>query len=589
MPAPSLADALTQAAQQFRAGNAGTAERLYRQALAADPSNADVWCHLATCCLVQNRLDDAVAAYEKAILHQPQFPEALNNLAVALSRLNRIDQAIKCFSRAAAQRPNWAEPFISLGNLHLNHDQMDLAAQSFACAVQAEPNNAEAHNLLASTIGKQGLREQAIAHFVEAIRLQPRYTEAHSNLLMALNYDPHISPEELLIEHRWWDRLHGQGLTEFPPHQNDRNPDRPLKVGYVSPDFRHHVAAGFILPIFEAHDPQQVQLFGYAEVAQPDTTTERFRARCHAWRSTCGKTDAQVAEQIRADGIDILVDLAGHTGGNRLGAFARRPAPMQISYLGYPNTTGLSAMGYRITDEIADPKDAQHSEHLVRLPGCWCCWSPPANAPEVAALPMQSNGRVTFGLTHKPPKLNEVMIPLFARVLKSVPGSRLLIFRNTLDESTKQRLLKAFAEQGIAADRLELASGSARDGAHLAVYSRIDISLDSLPWSGHATTCESLWMGVPMVTLRGDRHAGRMSASIITAVGLAELIAENADQYVEVATKLARDFERLSRLRSELRVKVKASPLCDAIAFTRQLESAYRAIWRQWCAQAAKS
>jgi predicted O-linked N-acetylglucosamine transferase (SPINDLY family) len=298
-----------------------------------------------------------------------------------------------------------------------------------------------------------------------------------------------------------------------------------------------------------------------------------------------------VVEQIRHDQIDILVDLAGHTGGNRLGVFAQRPAPVQVTYLGYPNTTGLAAIGYRLSDAVADPtqEPPDHcSEQIVRLPGCWCTWSPPANAPDVAPPPVRAKGHITFGSLHKPPKINDAMMDLWAKILHSVPGSRLLIFRNTLDISARERLTGEFRARGIASDRLDLNNGKVEESAsHLTLYHRIDISLDSLPWSGHATTCESLWMGVPMVSLRGNRHAGRMSASIMTALNLTELIAETPEQYVQMASRLAADVGRLTELRAELRNRMKTSPLCDAATFTRQLEATYRDLWRRWCQSAS--
>jgi predicted O-linked N-acetylglucosamine transferase (SPINDLY family) len=259
---------------------------------------------------------------------------------------------------------------------------------------------------------------------------------------------------------------------------------------------------------------------------------------------------------------------------------------VQVTYLGYPNTTGMSAVDYRLTDAIADPSGEPrcHSEELVRLPAAFCCFAPPEDAPAVTPLPCKKNGYVTFGLMHKLAKLNDGMLELWASVLRAVPDSRLFVFRNTLDKSVKDRLLREFGNRGIAAGRLDIESGAARDGAHLSLYGRFDISLDALPWSGHATTCESLWMGVPMVTQRGTRHAGRMSASILTAIDLKELIAETPGQFVQIAADLARDRDRLSQLRSELRERFKKSSLCDHAGFTRGLEAAYREMWRRWCA-----
>ncbi|HVT87787.1 MAG TPA: tetratricopeptide repeat protein [Tepidisphaeraceae bacterium] len=581
----SVMPALNQALELSRRGDHASAERICRQIVAAQPGNAKAWCHIGTCCLTANRLKEAGQAYEQALRAQPHFPEALNNLAVVHSRLNRVEQAAALFKEAINQRPNWAEPFISLGHLYTNNDRLDDAAQAFRSATLAEPRNAEAHNLLGSVLARMGVMDQARQRFSESIRLNPRYETAHSNLLLALNYDTKITSKELMAEHEWFDRLHGQGLMPVAPHLNLRDPNRPLRVGYVSPDLRRHAVAWFMLPVFLNHDPKQVQVFGYAQASESDAIAEQFRSRCVGWRVTVGRTDAQIAEQARADGIDILVDLAGHTGGNRLGAFGYRPAPVQVTYLGYPNTTGMSAIHYRLTDAVADPPGEErcHTEELVRLPGTFCCFAPPVDVPDVADLPSIANGYVTFGLLHKMSKFNAPMLDVWAAVMNAVPGSRLLGFRNTMDRSVRDRWTREFGNRGISADRLILENGSVKDGVHLTLYNKIDISLDALPWSGHATTCESMWMGVPMVTLRGTRHSGRMSASILTALDMPQLIAETPEQFVQIASELAKDRSRLAKMRSELRGRMQASTLCDAAGFTRRLETAYREMCRRWC------
>lgn len=343
-----------------------------------------------------------------------------------------------------------------------------------------------------------------------------------------------------------------------------------------------------MLPVLEAHDPKQVQIFAYVQQTEDDAISQKMRSFCAAWHPTVARSDAQAAEQIRNDRIDILVDLAGHTGGNRLGVFGHRPAPVQITYLGYPTTTGLSAVNYLLTDETLDPPGEPnwHSEELVRLPETWCCFVASENAPAVIDPPCLKNGFITFGWLHKLAKLNSPMIDVWANVVRAVPDSRLLIFRNTMDKSVRDRLAKEFSDRGVDPKRLSFTTGQYKEGFHLEMYQQIDISLDSLPWSGHATTCESLWMGVPMLTLRGQRHAGRMSSSILHALQLDEFIAENPEQYVKITSELARDTEKLKRLRHELRPRMQSSRLCDGKAFTRDLEATYRQLWRRWCQSA---
>lgn len=580
LPAP-----LQQALQLSQAGNHAEAEKVCKQALSTDPSDARIWCHLGTCYLSMNRFADAIKAYEQAVKRQPRFAEAVNNIGVAHARLGKVDLAIGTFMQARALRPQWAEPSISLGNLYVTHERFDEALEAYAYAARAEPNNPEPQTLMGSIYGRLGLLDEGLKHFREALRLNPRNSVAHSNLLLAMNYDPNADPAVVLNEHRWFDRLHGQGLAPIPPHVNSREPDRPLRIGYISPDLRRHAVAWFMLPVFQAHDPKQFKLYCYANQSDVDGISDHFRKHSAGWKQVPTVNDAQLTDMIRADGIDILVDLAGHTSGNRLGVMGRRPAPVQVTYLGYPNTTGLSAIDYWITDGIADPIDQPmySTETILRLPGCFCCFRPSADVPAVAPAPCVANGHVTFGLLHKMAKYNPMMLDLWTKVLDAVPQSKLLVHRDSLDKSVQERLLREFTTRGIDAGRIEFDKRSAKEGAHYATYGRIDISLDSLPWSGHTTSCESMWMGVPFITMRGKTHAGRMAASILQTVGVEELIAEDSAQFVRIAVDLAGDVERIKRYRTELREKLRGSALFDAKTFTRGLEAAYRQMWRTWC------
>jgi predicted O-linked N-acetylglucosamine transferase (SPINDLY family) len=315
--------------------------------------------------------------------------------------------------------------------------------------------------------------------------------------------------------------------------------------------------------------------------------TAELRQLCHHWRPTAGLSDEQLAAQVRSDGIDLLVDLAGHTAGNRLLTFARRPAPVLVSYLGYPGTTGLEAIGYRLADTVTDPPEepAFYAEELVRLPGAFCCYAPPAALPPPgAAPPSRTSGLVTFGSLHKLEKLNERVVDLWCQVLQAVPGSRLLLCRHTLDGTTAAWWVRQVAARGLAPRRLVPRRVEAVGMAHLAAYADIDVALDPFPWNGHATACEALWMGVPVVALRGPRHASRMVASVLTAVGLTELIAETPEEYCRLAVALAADEAQRAELRRTLRERLQTSPLCDGATFTRGLEAAYRQLWRRWCA-----
>lgn len=581
---PSSAIILAQ--QHARAGRNAEAEKIYREILRHYPNNAVAWHNLGMANWLQQRPREAILSVQKAVELAPDYVEAWNNLGALLSATDLIDDAIAALRKAAALKPNWAEPYINAGNMLRNRARYDEAIDFYRQAARTDPRNPEPHHILGSALARQGLRESARQHLTESLRLNPKDVVVNSSLCLLSNYDPNMSPAILRNEHEWWDRLQGQGMAKLAPHTNSRDPDRKLRVGYVSPDFRVHPVARFMVGVYEAHDPAQFELYSYAQMNKSDAMTERFAARSK-WRSTYGQQESKIDEMIRADQIDILIDLAGHTGGNRITIFPWRAAPVQAAYLGYPSTAGLKSIQYRITDSVADPENEEsaHTEELIRLPGVWCCFEPHADAPQIVDPPSLRNGYITFGSMQNLLKLNERVIDLWTQVLRAAPTSRLHIYRDTLDGMGRRRLIAEFTQRGLDPQRLELRN-SKKDGAgHLSEYEAIDISLDTLPWSGHATTCESLWMGVPMITQRGTRHAGRMSASILTAIGAPELIAETPEQFVEIATALATDSEKLKHLRHSLREQMRSSPVCDPKSFTRNLEAAYRDIWRRWCAQ----
>jgi predicted O-linked N-acetylglucosamine transferase (SPINDLY family) len=347
--------------------------------------------------------------------------------------------------------------------------------------------------------------------------------------------------------------------------------------------------AWFLAPLLEAHDRQAVEVFGYADVPRPDATTRRFETLCDHWLSTAGLSDAALIERIRADGIDVLVDMAGHAGGGRLAVFARHPAPVQVDWLGYLNTTGLKAMDYRLVDDITDPPgeaDRFATETLVRLPRGWACFEPAPEAPEPGPPPSLADGRVRFCSFSSPAKLGERVLDAWSEILRRTPGSRLLLKGASLsDDGARAQLLGRFADRGVSADRVDLIGWIPGAAEHLALYNTADIALDPFPHNGVTTTCEALWMGLPVVALLGDRHAARISASFLTRVGLEELIAPDLAVYADIAVRLAADPARLAELRRTLRPRMAGSPLCDAPGFARQVEAAYRAMWRRWCAE----
>jgi predicted O-linked N-acetylglucosamine transferase (SPINDLY family) len=429
--------------------------------------------------------------------------------------------------------------------------------------------------------------DDAIAAYRQAMLLWPHFSDANSNLLLALNYHAGMEPRTIFEEHLRWNRELAEPLRPFiQTPRNDRSPDRRLRIGYVSPDFRDHPVGHFLLPLLAKHDHERFEIFCYAPpVPPPDSMTERLRAHADHWRSLTGLADGRAAELIRQDQIDILVDLSGHTSYHRLLLFAHKPAPVQVTWLGYPNTTGLATMDYRLTDAYADPpglSESWHSEQLWRLPQCAWCYRSPGSSP----VTLRNNGPITFGCFNNFAKVTEPMLLLWARILQAVPHSRLLLKTRALGSgSTQQRVRQILCEAGIGAERLELRGYEAAYDDHLAFYQRLDIALDTFPYHGTKTTCEAMWMGVPVVTLAGTTHASRVGVSLLSNIGLPELVASTPEEYVRLAAELATDASRLSHLRNTLRQRMEGSPLMDAPRFARDVDSAYRSMWQKWCAQ----
>jgi protein O-GlcNAc transferase len=567
------------------AGKLAEALACFQEALRLWPDYAEACTNAGVALVALGKAEQALEYFHKAVLLKPDDPAGYNNLGTTLLMLERLDEAEAYFDQALRLRPDYLKARGGRSIIFIARRQVDEAIASFREVIRLEPNWGDAHENLATALTLAGRIEESIASYQQAMRLQPEHARAHSGLLLTLQCLPQLNASHLLAEHQLWARRHAGIAAEAPP-VSDRHPDRRLRIGYVTGDLRDHPIAPFIEPILAAHDRQAVEVYCYADVPAPDQSTERLRRHADVWRSLFGMSDAATAHLVRADRIDILVDLAGHSSHPRLRAFAHRPAPVQATYLGYPGTTGLSAIDYRITDSVTDPpgEPEVHSERLIRLPGCFCCYSPPESAPPVNPSPALATGRVTFGSLHSLAKLNDQVLNLWCELLRAVPSARLLLARDTLSGQTKETLARRFLDRGIAPERLEMRRVWGAPGNHQRHYADIDISLDTFPLSAHTTACESLWMGAPIVTLYGDRHASRMTASILTAVDLAELVARTPTEYVEQAVRLAAEPETLSTLRAGLRDHVRRSPLCDGPTFTRALEQLYRQMWKDCCA-----
>jgi protein O-GlcNAc transferase len=508
--------------------------------------------------------------------------------AIEHHRAGRLAEAEASYRQVLAADERHADAWSNLGFCLIQQKDVHRAESACRRAIELNPNLATAHANLGNALQRQARVDEAVAALRAALALNPNLRVAHENLLLALNYLPAQTPQDVYAEHVRWAEQHANHLgDDAPPHANDRDENRRLRVAYVSPDFRRHSVAFFIEPLLAAHDRGQVEIVCYSDVERPDETTARIQQLADVWRDTGGVSDDRFAQIVREDRIDILVDLAGHTAGNRLLAFARRPAPVQVTCLGYPNTTGMAAIGYRITDAHADPPgltDAFHTEQLIRLPRTAWCYRPPADAPHVGDAPPSTNGHVTFGSFNKLAKISPPCLDAWTELLRMTPGSRMIIKSTALGDATlRQRLATEFAARNIAGDRLGILGPVGPTAEHLSTYGRVDVALDTFPYHGTTTTCDALHMGVPVVTLAGQTHVSRVGVSLLHAVGLDDLVAETPRQYVETAAKLATDRERLSRLRTTLREQMQSSPLGDATSLSRDVEAAFRKCWQRWC------
>ncbi len=590
MPGPGAgqtAQAFESAMAQHRAGDLAGAEAAYRLILRNHPNHPGVLQLLGVVASQGGHNGEAVELIEKSISLNPDNAAAQSNLGVVLNKLDRNVESANACRAALRLEPDNAESLYNLGNALIGTQQPALAAASYRRALKLKPDYAEAMNNLGSALMACGDLEEAAAACRRSLELMPDTHAAHSSLLYCMNSAPGYSAAEILAESRRWDERHAKPLMALAQrHANVPDPDRRLRVGYVSPDFRTHAVSYFFEPLMAAHDPDQVELFCYAEIVNPDATTARYQERSEHWRPTIGMRDHEVAEQVRADGIDILVDLAGHTAGNRLLVFAEHPAPVQVNHLvGYGQTTGMSAMDYLLTDAWMTPagSDTHYSETPYRLERCFLSFQPLSSWPEVTPSPARAKGYVTFGSLNSPSRITPGTVESWARILKQTEGSRLLMVHGFFrDKSIRRRLLAAFDAHGLA-DRVSFDAVERGWPAGMDIYENLDIALDTFPMASATTTAIALWMGLPVITIAGEAVHMRFGMDIVSAVGAGEWVATDADSYVSRALALAEDTDRLAELRVGLRARMAVSPLLDHIGLARSVEAAYRDIWRRWC------
>jgi predicted O-linked N-acetylglucosamine transferase (SPINDLY family) len=606
-------------------GRLDEAVTAWRRALALRPAYPEAFNNLGVALQALGRLDEAVTCFERAITLVPAYAEAHFNLGVARQAQANPDQAVTSYRAAIAARPAYPAAHYNLGNALREGLALAEAVEAYRAALALDAGHADAQNNLGVVLQELGERDQAIECFRRTIALQPDYPRAHTNLahllrergqfeasieayrqalalrpddasahsglILVLDHHEGATPAERLAERRSYNTRHAHALTLAAyPHQNDADPDRPIRVGYVSGDFYYHSAATGIAPVILSHDPAQIEVYCYASNRISDAQTARFKQGAPNWRDVAAFTDEAVAAQIRADGIDILVDLGGHSASGRLLVFARRPAPVQVTAWGYVSGTGLDAIDYLLADPVALPPQAEHWYHekIVHLPSI-VCYQPFGSVPDVAPAPLVERGTVTFGSFNRATKLTAGTLDLWARVVASVPGSRMVLKSPALDDDeNRARILAAFAARGVAAERVAI-QGQTPSYAHLAAYGQIDVQLDPFPHGGGATTFDGLLQGVPCITLLGELIQARASASFLTTVGLTDLIARTPDEYVEIAGRLAADPDRLRHERATLRERVLASPLGNPSLYTRAVEQVYRTLWRRWCEPVAAS
>ncbi|MFO1320079.1 MAG: tetratricopeptide repeat protein [Burkholderiales bacterium] len=568
-----------------RSGRLQAAVGHFRQAIALDPSLADAYCNLGLALTVLGATDEAVFVLHQALALRPGFVEAHVNLGGALLAQKRVGEATDAFTAALGIAAGHAGALTGVAQCLADQGRMTQAIAAYRRALAAAPDFSSAYvNLGCAQLDAADVAG-AIATFRAGLQHDPASQALRSNLLMALQYDPSASEADSVAESRAWEA--NCLAPDAVVTTRAGLPARPqrLRIGFVSADFRSHPVGWFLRAVLPCLPRERFEVFGYPNQAGSDALTHEIAARCVAWRSVFGIADAEAAAQIRADGVDVLVDLSGHTAGNRLGVFALRAAPLQLSWLGYFATTGLTAMDGILLDESHAPAaSASHfTERVERLAPIRFCYSPPAYAAAPAPAPVEANGFVTFGGFHNVAKLNDAVLDVWARILARVPGSRLVLrWKSLSDIGLRDRLLRPFLARGIAPGRIVFQGAEPHD-TMLALYREIDLALDPFPFSGATTTCEALWMGVPVLTWPGSRAVSRQSAAILRAIGHEELCAASADDYIDRAVALAGDAPRLASYRTALREDMRASPLSDPVHFAGEFT---RAVERAWDALA---
>jgi protein O-GlcNAc transferase len=617
MPKMTLAQAFDFARAQQQAGHLAEAVSLYQQVLKYDPKHGGAAYQLALISQQEGNIEQALMLASRAAAADPQKADHHALLGVLLTAQGQLDAAVAELRQAIALGASDAQVHNALGAALLWKEDLDAAAAAFRIATALAPSSGIAWNNLGNALLAGGQQDEAIEAYRQALRVQPELAMAASNLLYAMNYSARYGLEQIVEEHRKWGQTFGAagaptgGLTpessvlshrssvQTPPlrapaalHVNGRSPERRLRVGYVGRQLHDHPQGRLLLPLLANHDRLQFEIVAYSGAFREDAISQRLKSHCDHWRQTGALSDEQLANLIRQDRVDILVDLGAHMSNSRLLAFARKPAPVQVTWLGYPGTTGLAAMDYRLSDPYLDAPGTEdlYVERTIRLPATWWCYDAidggavkesaerRVTGAEDSQLSLSTQaGAFTFGCLNNFVKVTDVTLDLWGKVLAGVEGSRIIMLAPY--GSARQRVLARFSQHGIDPSRVEFSARLAH-GDYLNLYNRIDLCLDSFPYNGHTTTLDALWMAVPTVTMPGLTPVSRGGLSILSNMQLHEFIAPDAEQFVRLAIERAQDRERLADLRPTLRDRMRRSPLMDAARFARDMETAYRQMWR---------
>jgi len=570
----------------FEHGDIDAARETMQEAITRIPGIAPFHYFLGYVCKAQNDLDAAAASYRQALATKPDYPDVLSNLGIVLREQGNLDEAVACYLQALALQPNNADLHYNLANALKDQNKLVDAVDSYRRALALKPQFVAAHYNLGNALQPQGKLHEAIASYRRALDLKPDHYDAHCNLVFTLDMSPEESTASQQAERRKWDAAHAAHLIDGRLYANDPDPERRLRIGYVSADIRQHSAVFAFGPMLARFDPDWFDVFAYSNSAIEDDITRKLQLSVTYWRAIVGESDEAVAELIRADGIDILVDLSGHSAGNRLRVFARKPAPIQVTAWGYAASTGMRAMDVFFADRVVvPPEEKELFVEEVRYLPCVVGYFRPQGFPDVNELPALKAEGITFGSFNRLAKVTEATYDVWAQVLREIAGSLMVIKAGELEDgATRERVLGHFRAAGIGDERIELLGKSSWE-EHMAAYNRIDIALDPFPHGGGVTALEGLLMGVPMVTLRCPTIAGRLSASILTTLGLEDWVAETAGEYVALAQRKTWDLAGLAQLRNELRGRFMASVLGNSQAYVKAAEAEYRLLWREWCAR----